>query len=58
MFNIIKWRIDNKQKMKKYEEKYMICYCLNHHVMFHFYRGDGYDKLLASQKLGGIGLSL
>jgi len=29
-----------------YEKRFMICYCLNHHVMFHYYRGDGYDKIL------------
>lgn len=42
----------------KYEEKYMICYCLNHHIMFHYYRGDGYNKLLKTQIIGGVGLSL
>jgi len=23
-------------------EKYMICYCANHHLMFHYYRGDSF----------------
>jgi len=29
-------------------EQYMICYCLNHHWMWHKYRGDNYAKLLSS----------
>jgi len=39
-------------------EKYMICYCLNHHVMFHFYRGDKYYKLLASQNQTDINYNM
>jgi len=33
-------------------EKYMICYCLDHHIKFHAHRGDNQvAKLLSSQKL-------
>ena len=31
-------------------EKYMLCYCLNHHVMFHQFRGDKVWQLLASRR--------
>lgn len=27
-------------------EKYMICYCANHHGMFHRYRGDHYSEMI------------
>lgn len=28
------------------EEKYMICYCANHHCLFHRYRGDWYSEMI------------
>jgi len=38
-----------KSEYPDYElvEQYMICYCLNHHWMWHKYRGDNYAKLLS-----------
>jgi len=32
-------------------EKYMICYCANHHGLWHRYRGDPYANLILSQKV-------
>jgi len=31
-------------------EKYMICYCANHHELFHRYRGDSYSWLVAKKR--------
>lgn len=31
-------------------EEYMLCYCLNHHVMFHKYRGDQVWQFLAASR--------
>lgn len=28
-------------------ENYMICYCANHHAMFHRYRGDPYSEMIS-----------
>ena len=30
-------------------EQYMICYCANHHGLWHRYRGDYYSELILSQ---------
>ena len=32
-----------------HEEKYMICYCANHHVMFHRFRGDKYSEMIGKR---------
>ena len=31
----------------KHIERYMICYCANHHALFHRYRGDFYYKMIS-----------
>lgn len=30
-------------------EQYMICYCANHHGLFHRYRGDWYSEMISSR---------
>ncbi len=32
-------------------ERYMICYCANHHGLWHMYRGDKYYKLITAKLL-------
>jgi len=32
-------------------EQYMICYCANHHGLFHRYRGDVYYRMIKSKSL-------
>ena len=32
-------------------EQYMICYCANHHGLWHRYRGDRYYKMIQSKSL-------
>ena len=31
-------------------EQYMICFCLNHHALWHIYRGDYYGKMILQGK--------
>ena len=34
----------------QYEQRYMICYCANHHGLFHRYRGDPYSEWITRKE--------
>ena len=35
-------------------EQYMLCYCWNHHYMWHKYRGDSYTRILKPRNLENL----
>lgn len=44
----------NEHPELELEEKYMICYCANHHAMFHRMRGDWYSEMINPRYQEGL----